>query len=194
MTTAAVRTITQAPFWYVTRSSAIIAFVLLTVALAFGVAATQRSMASPAWPRFATQTLHRNVSLLGLAFIAVHVVTTIVDGYVSVSWWSVVVPGASAYKTFSVALGTIAFDLALVVSGTSLIRLSMNARLWRRIHWSAYALWPLALLHFLLTGTDAAHGRFGMWLGIGCAVVVLLAAGISRVTRDAAPRRTRSVR
>lgn len=187
-------TLAQSPFWYLTRSTGIVAFLLMTVALAFGVAATQRSLASPAWPRFATQNLHRNVSLLGLVFILVHVVTTIVDGYVSVSWWSLVVPGASAYRTFWVSLGTIAFDLILLLTATSLLRLRMSVRLWRAVHWGAYLLWPLTLVHFLKTGTDAAGGGFGLWLGIGALLVVCAAVGLRIATDDSSPRAVRSVR
>jgi predicted ferric reductase len=171
-------TLSQAPYWYLTRSTGITAFVLLTIAMAFGVAATQRTLASPAWPRFATQNLHRNVSLLGLAFLCVHIVTTIVDGFVTISWWSIVVPFASQYRTLWVALGTIAFDLTLIVVITSLVRLRMNAQVWRWLHYTVYVAWPLTWLHFLKTGTDAAQGRFGIWLGIGCAGVVGAALAI----------------
>jgi len=187
-------TLSQSPFWYLTRSTGIVAFLLMTVSLAFGVAATQRSLASPTWPRFATQNLHRNVSLLGVVFIVVHVITTIVDGYVSVSWWSFVVPGASAYKTFWVSVGTIAFDLVLLLSVTSLLRLRMSPRLWRTVHWAAYLLWPLTLLHFLKTGTDASNGGFGVWIGIGALLVVLAAVGVRVATGDSPPRAVRSVR
>ncbi len=187
-------TLTQSPFWYLTRSTGIVAFLLLTVALAFGVAATQRSLASPAWPRFATQDLHRNVSLLGTVFIVVHVVTTVVDGYAPVGWWSLVVPGASAYKTAWVALGTVAFDLVLLLTATSLLRLRMNPRVWRAVHWAAYLLWPLTLLHFLKTGTDARGGGFGVWIGLGALLVVLAAVGVRVATGDSPPRPVRSVR
>lgn len=189
---ASTPTLAQSPFWYLTRSTGIVAFLLMTVALAFGVAATQRALASPAWPRFATQSLHRNVSLLGLAFILVHVVTTIVDGYVSVSWWSLLVPGASAYRTVWVALGTVALDLVLLLTVTSLLRLRMSARVWRAVHWGAYALWPLTLLHFLGTGTDASG--LGLWLGAGALLVVLAAVAVRVATADSPPRPVRSLR
>jgi DMSO/TMAO reductase YedYZ heme-binding membrane subunit len=186
-------TLSQAPYWYLTRSTGITAFVLLTIAMAFGVAATQRTLASPAWPRFATQNLHRNVSLLGLAFLGVHIVTTIVDGFVTISWWSIVVPFASQYRTLWVALGTIAFDLTLIVVITSLVRLRMNAQVWRWLHYTVYVAWPLTWLHFLKTGTDAAHGGFGIWLGIGCAGVVGAALAIRVAVGNNDPQPLRSI-
>lgn len=168
----------SAPLWYATRSTAIVAFVLLTVSMFLGIAATQRSVASRQWPRFATQDLHRNVSLLALGFILAHIVTTLLDTFVYVGWWSMVIPGASPYRRVWVALGTIAFDVILVVVATSLVRQRLSLRLWRAVHWSVYAVWPLAFVHFLETGTDAAHGRFGLWLDIGALLALVLAIAI----------------
>jgi hypothetical protein len=167
----------SAPLWYATRSTAIVAFVLLTVSMFLGIAATQRSFASRHWPRFATQDLHRNVSLLALGFIVAHIVTTLLDTFVYVGWWSIVIPGLSPYRTFWVALGTIAFDVILVVVATSLVRHRLPLRIWRAVHWSVYAVWPLAFVHFLETGTDAAHGRFGLWLDI--VALLALVAGVA---------------
>lgn len=184
-------TLHQAPLWYLARSSGLTSFVLLTVATVFGVAATQRTLAHPSWPRFATQRLHRNVSLLALAFLAVHVCTTILDGYVDISWWAVVIPGASAYRTLWVSLGTVAADLVLLVIATSLLRLRMSHRGWQRVHLTSYALWPLTWLHFLKTGTDA--GGLGLALGIGCAGVIGAAAAF-RLMTDRSPAPVASVR
>ena len=177
-------TLGQAPLWYLSRSTGIVSFVLVTVSLGLGIASTQRALASPRWPRFATQGLHRNVSLLALGFLGVHIGTTIADGYVDISWWAAVVPGVSHYRGTWVALGTLAFDTILAVIVTSLFRLRMNATYWRWLHYTVYAAWPLAWLHFLETGTDAAHGRFGVWVAIGSAVVVGGAVGARTGLRD----------
>lgn len=181
---ASAATFSSSPLWYLTRSTGITAFVLLTVTTVLGVAATQRALASRAWPRFATQQLHRNVSLLALVVLLVHIVTTLLDSYVNVGWLSIVVPFWSSYRTLGVTLGTVAFDLLLLVVVTSLLRLRMSAPLWRVVHLSSYAAWPLALLHFLNTGTDAAHDRWGIWLGIACAATVLAAGGIRLATTN----------
>lgn len=174
------------PLWYVTRASAVVAFLLLTVTFALGLAATKRGLATPAWPRFATQQLHRNVSLLALAFLVVHIVTTLADSYVYVGWWAWIVPGVSGYRTVWVALGTLSFDLIAVLVVTSLLRDRMSAATWRTVHWAAYAAWPLAFVHFLGTGTDAAGGRWGLYLDIAC-FLVLAVAGCARWSTSDAP-------
>jgi sulfoxide reductase heme-binding subunit YedZ len=168
----------SAPLWYTTRSTAIVAFVLLTVSMFLGIAATQRSFARRQWPRFATQDLHRNVSLLALGFMLAHIVTTLLDTFVYVGWWSMVIPGTSPYRRLWVSLGTISFDVIVVVIATSLVRNRLPLRLWRVVHWSVYGVWPLAFVHFLETGTDAADGRFGLWLDIAALLALLVAVAL----------------
>jgi hypothetical protein len=192
MILAGAPTLHQAPLWYLSRSTGIVSFVLVTLALALGIASTQRALASPSWPRFATQGLHRNVSLLALAFLGVHVVSTLADSFVDIGWLSLVVPGVGHYKNLWTSLGIIAFDVLLVVTATSLVRLRLNATLWRALHYTVYAAWPLAWLHFLKTGTDAAHGKFGLYIALGAATLVGAAVGARTMLRDS-PAPVRSV-
>jgi predicted ferric reductase len=189
---AAASGLSSAPLWYTTRATGIIAFVLLTLTTVLGIASTQRAMASRAWPRFATQSLHRNLSILGVLFLVAHVLTTLVDSFVNVSWWSVLVPGVSSYQRLGVSLGTLAFDVLLVVMVTSLLRHRISARLWRAVHWVSYAIWPLALVHFLRSGTDAAHGGWGVLLG-ALSLVLVGAATTVRLLSTNRPHQLRSV-
>ena len=179
-------TLGQAPLWYLSRSTGIVSFVLLTVALCLGIASTRRALASPAWPRFATQGLHRNVSLLGIGFLVAHVVVTIADGFVPISWWNTLIPFTSGgYKqNLWTGVGTLASDLMLAIVLTSLLRLRMSAGVWRWVHLSSYAAWPLAWLHFLKNGTDSAHGSFGLWIASAAAVLVGGATGARATLRD----------
>ena len=132
MTAVAASAFSSNPLWYTTRSTGIVAFVLLTMSFAFGLAATKRALASRHWPRFATRALHRNISLLALGFVVVHVFTTLADSYVHVGWWAWIVPGASGYRTVWTSFGTLAFDLVVVLIVTSLLRDRMSVRTWQR--------------------------------------------------------------
>lgn len=93
MPAAAVATATS-PLWYATRATGLAALVLLTASVVLGVLTSVR-FARPAWPRFVTVALHRNVSLLAVTFTALHVVTTVTDPYASISVVSAVVPFTS---------------------------------------------------------------------------------------------------
>lgn len=181
------------PLWYVTRSTAIIGFVLLTMGTVLGVAATQRTLASRAWPRFATQALHRNVNVLGLVFIVIHILTTVLDSYVDVGFTAVVVPLASHYRALAVSWGTLAFDLLLIIATTGFLRVRMQEAVWRRIHLAAYLAWPLALVHFISAGTDGAFGRWGFWLAVVATGAVAAAAWLRVVTPQGPQGPVRSV-
>ncbi|HEY6935451.1 MAG TPA: ferric reductase [Marmoricola sp.] len=182
------------PLWLVTRATGVAAFLLLTAAFGLGLAATRRTLASRWWPRFATQRMHRNVTLLALVLLLVHVVSTLADSYVRVGWWAWIVPGVSGYLPLAVGLGTAAFDLIVVLVVTSLLRDRMSARGWRVLHGTAYAAWPLAFLHFLLAGTDAASGGWGGYLAGTCLLVLGLAAGARWLVPDVQGRPPHSVR
>jgi methionine sulfoxide reductase heme-binding subunit len=188
MTVAAGSAFTSAPLWYLTRISAIVGFVLLTLSFALGLASTRRALNSTAWPRFATQELHRNLSLLAVGFIALHVITTLSDTYVHVGWWSLVVPFVSGYRRLWVGLGTLAFDAVLVVIVTSLFRDRLPHSVWRAIHWTVYVAWPLAFLHFLKTGTDSAPGRWGLYLDLASLVLLGLASATRWLIKDSPER------
>jgi hypothetical protein len=49
----------------------------------------------------------------------------------------------------------VAFDLLLALAITSVVRVRLGYRVWRAVHWTAYACWPIALMHGLGTGSDA---------------------------------------
>ena len=141
------------PLWYATRATGLVALVLLTASMALGLLSSVR-FERQAWPRFVTLGLHRNVSLLALGFTVIHVLTTVLDSFVSVPLPDAFIPFISSYRPFWVGLGAIAFDLVLALIITSLLRSRMGLRSWRLVHWGAYLCWPAAVLHGLGTGTD----------------------------------------
>jgi Ferric reductase like transmembrane component len=160
--------------WFVTRGLGVGALLLLTASVALGVLTTAR-LKSDRWPRFVTAGLHRNLTLLAIGFVTVHVLTTILDGYTSIGLKDAIVPFLSSYRPVWLGLGTIAFDLLLILVATSLLRQRIGYRLWRYIHWLAYASWPIALVHALGTGSDARIGWLRL-VGLSCIAVAVLAA------------------
>ena len=139
--------------WYVTRATGLVSLVLLTASVLLGLLTAGR-FRSERWPRFLTQGLHRNVSLLVLVFLALHVGSTVLDTYTSISLTAAFVPFASSYKTVWLSLGAVALDLLIALIVTSLVRGRLGHRTWRRLHWLAYACWPVAVAHGLGIGTD----------------------------------------
>lgn len=169
--------------WYVTRASGTTSLVLLTVVVLLGVISSM-DVAAPGLPRFVSGALHRNISLLALVFLGLHIATTVVDGYVPIGWLDGVVPFVSGYHPFALGLGTVAFDLILALIATSMLRSRVTHTTWRYVHLSAYLCWPIALLHGILIGTDRAEGWM-LLLDAICTGVVLLAVAVRAVRRRA---------
>jgi sulfoxide reductase heme-binding subunit YedZ len=160
------------PLWYATRATGVVALILLTVTVALGVAGTAR-LDTSRFPRLVRSGLHRNVSLLTVAFVFVHVLTTVLDSYVAIGFSAAIVPFSSSYRPLWLSLGTIAADLLLALVLTSLVRSRLPYRLWRRVHLLAYAAWPIALWHGLGTGSDTKLS----WLLLLDAACVVAVAG-----------------
>ncbi len=160
-------------FWYASRATGVVALLLVTTTLILGLAVTRQGRL-PGLPRFAVTTLHRNLSLLGLALIVVHVLTAVLDGYVSIPLAAAVIPLASGYERFSIGLGAVAFDLSLALTFTSLIRGRLPRSWWRPVHLLAYLCWPVAFLHGLTAARDLRSGLL-FDLAVGCALLVLAA-------------------
>ena len=160
--------------WYATRATGLVTLLMLTASVLLGLLVAGR-FSSQRWPRFLTQGLHRNVSLLVLVFLVLHVGTTVLDSYTSIPLAAAFVPFASSYKTGWLSLGAVAFDLLIALVVTSLVRDRLGYRTWRRVHWLAYACWPVAVAHGLGIGTD----RSVTWviaLTLGCVGCVGVAA------------------
>lgn len=163
----------QHVLWYVTRSTGIIALVLLTGTVVLGVLGTAR-VATERWPRIVTAGLHRNLALTATALVAVHVVTTILDPFVSIGPVAAFVPFTSSYRPIWLSLGAVSFDLLLAVLITSLLRDRLSHRAWRVVHLLVYACWPVALWHALGTGTDTRL-HWVLAIDIACALALAVA-------------------
>jgi len=164
-------------YWYLTRSTGAVALILLTASLALGVADVRR-FATPHWPRFVIDGLHRTVSLLAVVFVALHVFASVLDGFAAISITAAVIPFISSYRPIWLGLGALSFDLLLALVITSMLRGRISQRVWRVTHWAAYACWPIALVHSFGTGSDA-RSAWLLLLSVACIAVVALAV-ISR--------------
>jgi len=161
-------------FWYASRATGIVSLLLLTAVLVLGILVNRQGRL-PGLPRFAVTSLHRNISLLAVAFIAVHVMTAVLDTYVNIPILAGVVPFASGYERVWLALGAVSFDIMLAMIITSLLRGRLNRVLWRGVHLLAYLCWPVAFAHSIGSSRDLQHGWL-LDLGIACALIVAAAA------------------
>jgi len=172
--------------WYATRGAGMVSLVLLTVVGCLGMLTVGRWQ-RPGWPRFLTAELHSNLALLSIAFLAIHILIAVLDPYTELGLGAALVPFSSPYRRFWLGLGGVAMYLLAAVLVSSFIRARLGRRAWRAIHWLSYAMWPVAVLHGLGTGTDG-DALWGQLIVGGC----VLAVGGSLAWRIAATRAARA--
>jgi len=170
--------------WYASRATGVVALLLMTAVLLLGLLVTRQGRL-PGLPRFAVTGLHRNLSLVAVVFVVLHVLTAVADSYVRIPLISAVVPLASSYERLALGLGAVSLDIMIAVIVTSLLRRHLSRRLWRAVHLLAYVSWPVAWLHSITSSTDLRHG----WLfltAVGCALLVVVAVlwRLSAASRD----------
>jgi methionine sulfoxide reductase heme-binding subunit len=177
--------------WFVSRGSGLVLLILFSVVMVLGVA-TRMGSAPRRWPRFAVSELHRTLALFAVAFLVLHVVTAILDPYVSIGWATTVLPFLSGYRTLAIGLGTLAVDIGGAVLLTSLARGRLGHRAWRAVHWLAYLAWPVAFVHSLTAGNDlgiwwVALVEWGSATLVATAVVARLLHAITHRTGKSGP-------
>lgn len=186
MTTSVLATVGHGStaLWYLTRATGLVSLILLSATVVVGTVASV-GWTTDRWPRFLSQSVHRNLSLFCIALIGVHVVTTVGDGYVPIGLADAVIPFRSPYRPMWVGFGAVAFDMLLAVALTSVLRRRIGVAAWRGVHWLAYVCWPIAVLHGLGSGSDAqlpgAQVVFVLCIAaVVAAVAWRLAAGSAR--------------
>ncbi len=162
-------------YWYATRGLGVVSLVLLTAVVVLGIG-TARRWNGPATPGFVVARVHRNLSLLAVAVVGAHVVTTLLDPFAHITVRDAVVPVGAAYRPIWLGLGVASMEVVLAVVVTSLLRDRLGPAYWRLVHWIAYASWPLAVAHSLGTGSDA-QAPWLIGLAAACVVAVLMALG-----------------
>ena len=162
--------------WYASRATGVVSLLLLTGVVLLGMLVNRQGRL-PGFPRFVVTGLHRNLSLLAVLFLAIHVLTAILDPFVTIGWVATVVPLASPYRPVWIGLGAVALDLMAALVLTSLARARIGRRAWRAVHWLAYACWPLSLAHSLGSSGDLRSGPL-LWLSAACAAAVAAALAV----------------
>jgi predicted ferric reductase len=144
-------------YWYLSRASGLVAFVLVWLATVLGLLITNRW--ARLWPGGpAAFDLHQHTSLLGIGFGLFHALILLGDRYSDYSLTALLVPLATrGYRPLWVGLGQVGLYLLLVVGLSFYVRRAIGRAAWRAIHFASFAAFALALAHGLLSGTDAAN-------------------------------------
>jgi predicted ferric reductase len=166
-------------WWFVARSSGIIAWGLLTLAVVWGLLLSTRVSAArlaarrlrPAW----LLDLHRHLGALAVTFTMLHILGIVADSYVTFSWSDVLVPMASDWKPGPVAFGVVSMYLLVAIEATSLAMRYLPRPLWRWVHRTSFLLYAMATWHGISAGTDAGN----IWFRIASWVSIVVVAGLT---------------
>jgi DMSO/TMAO reductase YedYZ heme-binding membrane subunit len=159
-------------WWYLARSSGIVAWALLTGSVVLGLVLSTRALGrrpAPAW----TADLHRGLGGMAVAFTGIHLLGLAADATVPFGVVELLVPFTSTWRPVAVAWGILALYLLLAVEATSLLRRRLPTIVWRAAHVASFPLYAVATAHLLTAGTDASSP----WLlAIAWATMVVIAS------------------
>lgn len=140
--------------WYVTRAAGILAYLLLWLSTAWGLAVTSKIF-DPLLHRAFTYDMHQYISLLAIGFTILHVAVLIGDRYLPFSVAQVLIPFVAPYRPLWVGVGVIGLYLTLLVSVSFYLRRWIGQKAFRAIHISSFVAYAAVTLHGLMAGTDS---------------------------------------
>jgi methionine sulfoxide reductase heme-binding subunit len=161
------------PLWYTTRAAGMVLLILLSFSVLLGILTNGRWSAAGI-PRFVPNSLHRNVSLLAVVFLVLHILTAIIDSFAHLGLKDALIPFASSYRPLWLGLGVLGAELFVALVITSVVRGLLGYGLWRLTHWLAYVSWPVSVLHGLGTGTDT-RAWWALLINVVCVGAIVLA-------------------
>lgn len=178
--------------WYLARSSAFVAYILLWISMVFGLLITSKT--ARMWPGGpAAFELHQHASLLGLAFALFHGLVLMGDSYIGFTLGQVLTPFATTYKPFETGVGQLAFYGLAIVGASFYVRNRIGRNAWRALHFLSFAIYVMALWHGVSIGTDTTTfwASAIYWIS-GSLLLFLLIYRVlmTRVAKKPAMRRT----
>ena len=168
-------------WWHVTRASGIVAWLMLTASVLWGIFLSTRMLQHhrrPAW----LLDLHRWLGALTIAFVTVHLAALVANSYVHFGLVELLAPYDSSWKPGPVALGIVGFYVLIAVEISSLLMRRLPRRAWRAIHLTSYLAFWLTSLHAATAGTDAAHPLY-RWTAVLSIAALVFAATYRVLTR-----------
>lgn len=172
-------------WWHVARSGGIIAWLLLVLSAAWGLALSTKLLGRTPTPAWLLST-HRSLGGLAVVFTGVHVAGLVADSYVHFGVTDLLVPMASSWRPGAVALGVAAMYLLLAVEITSLLMRRLPRKLWRCVHLTTPVLLVIASFHGAAAGSDAQSVPYR-----AASLALLTATFFLGAVRALAPRSTR---
>lgn len=140
-------------YWFISRSSGIVAYVLITLGVLWGLVQSGSLFRQRISPVLALGA-HSYLNWFGLGLAGLHGVILIGDGFFKFDLPKVLTPFVSPYRPIPVGLGIIGFYLMLLLSLSFYARMHLGQKNFRLLHYGTFGVFVLVTLHSLFSGTD----------------------------------------
>ena len=157
-------------FWYLSRSSAIMAYILLFINLFLGIGLKARYL-DKILSRWRAADLHQFTALLAMPLIFLHIFSILGDSYFNFGLKALFIPGASPYRPFWDGLGIIGFYVLLAVSFSCYIRKFIGQAAWKGLHFTSFIIFFVVLVHSIKSGTDIT-APWTQWLYFSTGTII----------------------
>ena len=162
----------QAVTWDIARAGGFTTYVLLTLAVTVGLALSTQIQSPSRWPRLLNSELHNFLTLLSTIFLVIHVLAAWIDPFTKFSWNEILIPLASHYRPEWMAFGIVALYLGIAIGISTWLRKRIGYKWWRRLHVLTLAVFALATVHGIGTGSDTQT-----WWALGIYLVSIALVG-----------------
>ncbi len=189
-------------WWYVSRSTGIVAWALLALAVLWGLALSTRALGRRT-PGPWLLDVHRFLGGLAVLFTIAHFVTLSFDPWMSSEYGYTLtqafVPFASSWKPLAMAWGIVAFYLLVAVELTSLLKRRLPLSVWRGVHLLSYPLYAMATIHLLTAGSERQNPllRWSVLVTVGAVVFFtvyrIVGPGRAESVRQSGPKRQQPI-
>jgi hypothetical protein len=161
-------------FWYLSRSSGVVAYALLWLSMIFGLLITTRT--ARLWPGGpAAFDLHQHTSLLGTALAVFHALILLGDRWIQATITQVLMPFSyTGHEPTWVGLGQLALYGMALVSFSFYVKDAIGRTGWRLLHFVSFVIWAATLLHSIYAGSDTELSAMQVWYWLSGGSVLFL--------------------
>jgi sulfoxide reductase heme-binding subunit YedZ len=139
--------------WVVARVAGLTALTALSISLVTGVA-IRTGVLDWLGTNRVLRSVHEYTTVLWMPLGAIHIGALLLDQTARIRPVDVAVPFLVPYGGLAIGLGTLSFQLFLLVAITGLLRRRMDSLAWQWLHRLSYVAYGLLFVHSLLAGSD----------------------------------------
>jgi sulfoxide reductase heme-binding subunit YedZ len=140
--------------WYVTRATAVAAYITLAVGAIVGML---RPIARASNERMSwlVDIAHTALTVLATVLTLGHLVSLVFDTFVPFTILNLLIPTSETYRPLGTALGVLGMYAMAAVLLTSWAKPRLSYGFWRVTHYLSFVAFILVTLHGLLAGSDS---------------------------------------